>query len=148
MITDRIENLSLYRSLYPQISDLIDYTKSNDLGSLTEKLNYKSITLIPITSDKISENFDPQVLEAHKKLMDIHITINGIDVMAYADLELESTIFKDYDHDNDYLLAKSERIKFMSIPENYFCIVPNNFAHMALYEGHEKVQKIVIKLLV
>jgi YhcH/YjgK/YiaL family protein len=148
LITDRIENLALYKSLYPQISELIDYVKANDIGTLSAKLNYKSITIIPITSDKVAVGFDPQVLEAHRKLMDIHITLKGVDVMAYSDIENESILIKDYDQDNDYLLAKSDKIKLLSIPENYFCIVPNNFAHMALYEGHTDVKKIVIKLVV
>lgn len=148
MITDRIENLPLYKGIYPQLEDFIDFLLTNDLSSVIEKLVFNAITIIPIKSEKPALNFDSSVLEAHKSLMDIHITLKGLDVMAYADLEKESIITKEYDSVNDYLLAKSNKIKTLSIPENYFCIVPNNFAHMALYTGHSDVNKIVIKLKV
>ncbi len=66
--------------------------------------------------------------------------------MAYADLETECEICKEYIENDDYLLVKSSKIKSIKIPENYFCIVPNNFAHMALYNVGEGVKKVVIKI--
>ena len=78
--------------------------------------------------------------------MDVHITLEGIDVIAYADLENETKLFKTYDKINDYSLSTSNKIKKLNIPQGYFCIIPNNFAHMALYEGHSRVRKIVVKI--
>ncbi|SHG94736.1 YhcH/YjgK/YiaL family protein [Flavobacterium defluvii] len=146
MITDTIENLSNYKVIYPEITELIDILKKSDLESLHEKTISNEITLIPIQSKKVSESFDENILEAHKKLMDIHITLNGIDVIAYADVNREVEEYKKYIEADDYALFKSNTIKEIIIPKGYFCIIPNNFAHMALYKGHSDVKKIVVKL--
>lgn len=146
MITDRIENIYKYGSLFSGVNQLISKLQSKSLFDITEKETYGEIALIPISSDSVSETFDPTVLEAHKTLMDIHITIEGNDSIAYADLDTETTIFKPYDQTDDYLLAYSNNIKMLQVPEGYFCIIPNNFAHMALYKGHVNVKKIVVKM--
>lgn len=145
MITDKLEYLFKYEGIFPEIKQFLEYCKTNQLESLKEKISFKDISIIPITS-KVCETFDEEILEAHKQLMDIHITLDGSDRMAYACLDSETVLFKEYDEVNDYLLAKSTSIKKIDIPRGYFCIVPNNFAHMALYGIGEGVKKIVVKI--
>ena len=146
MIIDRIENIYKYKSLFSGIDHLLTFLNTKSLLTIVEKEIHKDIALIPISSDSVSDTFDSTVLEAHKTLMDIHITIEGTDVIAYSDLVTEATIFKAYDHVNDYLLANSNSIKTIEVPTGYFCIIPNNFAHMALFNGHALVKKIVVKM--
>ena len=146
MITDKLENIHKYKSLFSGIGEFIKVLDSKSLTNITEKESHDKITLIPIISDSVSVSFDTTLLEAHKTLMDIHITLEGKDVIAYADLDTETSIFKDYDEANDYLLANSNAIKTLDIPKGYFCIIPNSFAHMALYKGHSMVKKIVVKM--
>lgn len=146
MITDKLENIGKYASLFSGIATFLKVSDSKALDAITEKETHSDITLIPITSNAVAETFDPSVLEAHQTLMDIHITLDGTDVIAYADLDNEAEIFKAYEEVNDYLLAKSNTIKTLAVPKGYFCIIPNNFAHMALYAGHAAVKKIVVKM--
>lgn len=146
MIIDKIENLSIYNKLYPEINKLIEFLKYKELDTLSEKLTSNTIALIPISSNEVSSSFDGNILEAHKKLMDIHITLQGVDVIAYADVFSEVTKHSDYNESDDYALFQSSQVKKLIIPMNYFCIIPNNFAHMALYKGHSDVKKIVVKL--
>lgn len=146
MITDKLENIYKYDSLFSGVSQFIKVLDTKSLLDITEKETHSNIALIPISSDSVSDTFDPKILEAHKTLMDIHITLEGTDVIAYADLDNEATVFKTYDEVNDYLLANSELIKTLEVPKGYFCIIPNSFAHMALYDGHAKVKKIVVKM--
>ncbi|AWI24460.1 YhcH/YjgK/YiaL family protein [Flavobacterium pallidum] len=145
MITGTLENIKEYQAIYPAISELASYLENHSLSDLDTKTALETITLIPLKSEKPGDNFDPRVLEAHKVQMDIHITLSGVDVVAYADLDKESAIFKEYDKDGDYLLAHSDNIKTITVPAGYFCIIPNQFAHMALYAGHQDVKKIVVK---
>lgn len=146
MITDRIENLAKYSQSFPIIDELIKILDFTPLAEITKKEIFGELAIIPIYSKAIIDTFDASILEAHKTLMDIHITLDGTDVIAYADLENESKIHKVYDDVNDYLLARSSQIKIITVPKGYFCIVPNNFAHMALYEGHSNVKKVVVKI--
>lgn len=146
MITDRIENLVKYDRLFPIISDLMKIFDSTPLDDITKKETFGPLALVPIISEEVSTTFDKSVLEAHRTFMDIHITLDGLDVIAYANLDDEARIFKAYDEVNDYLLANSNQNKIITVPKGYFCIIPNNFAHMALYAGHAKVKKVVVKM--
>lgn len=147
MITDTIENLSIYTAVYPEIASLFNVLEINDLGAVCKKTVSDNITLIPINSKGISSSFDNKMLESHKKFMDIHITLAGNDIIAYADMNAEVEENKAYSETDDYALHTSNQIKKIEVPAGYFCIIPNNFAHMALYEGHSNVKKIVVKLL-
>jgi YhcH/YjgK/YiaL family protein len=146
MITDRLENINHYKSQFSGIVQLLKAIEMKPLEAITDKVTYDEIALIPISSQAVSETFDSSVLEAHKTLMDIHITLEGTDVIAYADLASETASFKAYDEVNDYLLAQSVAIKTISVPQGYFCIIPNHFAHMALYKDHANVKKVVVKM--
>ncbi len=146
MITDRLENIHKYDSLFSGVGQFSKVFDSKSLMDIKEKETYGDIVLIPITSDSVSDTFDKSILEAHISLMDIHITLEGTDVIAYADLDNESTVFKAYDEAGDYLLANSDAIKTIEVPSGYFCVIPNNFAHMALYKGHTQVKKVVVKM--
>jgi YhcH/YjgK/YiaL family protein len=145
MITDKIENLALYGKLFGPIDEVIQLLEKENLQTINSKVTAGDISIIPITGAP-NPSSDKHVLEAHRSLMDIHITIKGEDKMAYACLNTETGPHKAYDEDNDYLLVKSNTIKTVTIPEGYFCIVPNNFAHMALYEISNDVKKVVIKI--
>lgn len=146
MITDRIENLAKYDRSFPIVSDLIKILDSTPLADITKKETFGPLALVPIISESVADTFDKSLLEAHKTFMDIHITLDGVDVIAYANLNDETTVFRAYDDVNDYLLVNSNQIKIITVPKGYFCIIPNNFAHMALYDGHAKVKKVVVKM--
>lgn len=145
MIIDKFQNLNKYNLIYPMIEQLLQFTYLAELNKLEKKENYQSITFIPIFG-KSNPNIPTDVLEAHQVNIDIHFTLNGVDVIAFACIDTECVLEKEYDVDNDYLLFKSNQIKTLSIPEGYFCIIPNNFAHMALYEVKNDVKKVVVKL--
>jgi YhcH/YjgK/YiaL family protein len=146
MIIDTLANLNKYSSLFKPVSKIVEVLNNKPLQEITEKISIGDITLIPLSSEKISANFNPSILESHKAQMDVHITIEGLDVIAFADLESETKPLKPYDEANDYALATSNEIKTLTVPNGYFCIIPNNFAHMALYKGHHDAKKIVVKM--
>lgn len=146
MIVDTLSNLQKYSPLFKEINQLMKVLDNRSLLKISEKVCSGAVTLIPLSSEGVSENFDSSILESHKTLMDIHITLKGLDVIAFAELENETSPLKAYDEVNDYSLSTSKAIKTMTIPPNYFCIIPNNFAHMALYKGHRDVKKIVVKI--
>ena len=148
MITDKLENMHRYQSLFSRLRQLVAVVNAKSLDGIIEKENRGYLSLIPIRSDVVPDTFDPRILEAHQREMDVHITLEGTDCIAYADLETETLPFKAYDAQHDYLLVKSDAVKTLLVPKGYFCIIPNNFAHMALYSGHKKVKKVVVKLVV
>jgi YhcH/YjgK/YiaL family protein len=148
MIIDTFGNLHKYAPLFIEINQLIDVLNKKSLQETSEKFSSGDITLIPLRSEGVLDNFDPSILESHKAQMDIHVTLEGEDVIAFADLENETSLLKAYDEADDYALSNSDNIKTLKVPKGYFCIIPNNFAHMALYTGHCDVKKIVVKMRV
>ena len=145
MITDRLENLESYLRIFPQLKDLVSYVKQGDLSLLTENTSIDNITLVPLTG-KENPNFDPALLEAHRKQMDVHVTLKGTDRIAYQLLDDKIDITSEYDETGDYLLGKGQEIISLDVPEGYFCIIPNHFAHMALYKTEVGVKKVVVKM--
>lgn len=147
MITGKWEYIAQYKSVYASLTHLLNEFTFESLQALNEKVEHDLFALIPIYSHP-KEVEVSTLLEAHKKYVDVHITFQGTDIMGYADLLTESVESKPYDENNDYLLVHSTKIKLLNIPKGYFCIVPNEFAHMALYNIQSEVQKIVVKLAV
>lgn len=146
MILDTLNNLHKYASLFKAIKQVTHALNDRSLNDISEKVCSEDITLIPLQSGGVSDNFDASILESHKTQMDIHVTLEGEDVIAFADLENETNPLKPYDEANDYALSTSDSIKTLKVLQGYFCIIPNNFAHMALYKGHRDVKKIVVKI--
>ena len=93
MITDKLENLYKYEYFFSGIGDFLKVKDSKSLNDIYEKETHGEISIIPIKSNTISENFDNTLLEAHKSLMDVHISLEGTDVIAYANLEDEAVVF-------------------------------------------------------
>lgn len=147
MITGKWEYIVQYKTLYTSLAHLLQEFTFKSLQDLNKKVERDKFLLIPLHSQP-KEVEVPTLLEAHKKHVDVHVTFEGTDIMGYADLLTETTEIKAYDESNDYLLAHSSKIKLLRIPKGYFCIVPNDYAHMALYNIRGDVKKIVIKLAV
>lgn len=146
MIIDRINNLHKYSWFNPGISRLTYFIESHDMESIQEKQNFENLSFLPISSKEVSSEFNEQLLEAHRKFHDIHITLSGIDVICFSDLETDTKSYKTYDDANDYLLVTSGNINKIYLPRDYFCIISPHTAHMALYKGHNEVKKLVIKI--
>ena len=145
MILDKLCNLSLYGVQFPSIKNLVDLVDVDDIVKFDKNTELHNFKIITIHGEPNLE-FEKNILEAHIKNFDIHITIAGSDIIAFANIDDECYLHKDYDVDNDYALYKSNQIKTIIIPEGYFCIIPNHFAHMAMYGISNSVKKIVIKI--
>ncbi len=145
MIIDKLSNLCIYEVNFPSIKELVDVVNRDELQNIVKHNELNELKIIPIQSEPNSIVTN-NILEAHKKKIDIHITIKGEDIIAFAYIDEECVIHREYDEDNDYSLYLSNQIKTIAIPEGYFCIIPNHFAHMALYGVMNKVRKVVVKL--
>lgn len=86
------------------------------------------------------------LLEAHRKYSDLHFTIKGIDTIAFKQIEECTAISKDYTEDGDYLLYAETPTDSIEVTAGNFCFIPNQFAHMALYENRGLVTKLVFKI--
>ncbi len=78
MITYRTENLANYNITFLVITDLIKVLDSTPLVDSTQKETFGNLALIPIARNKVVVSFDTIMLEVHKTLIEIYITLDFI----------------------------------------------------------------------
>lgn len=86
------------------------------------------------------------LLEAHRKLCDVHYTLTGTDSIAWKLVTDCSHINTNYVEEGDYLLYDELPVEIEKVLPGEFCFIPNDLAHMAAYEDHGVVSKLVFKI--
>jgi beta-galactosidase beta subunit len=104
------------------------------------------VSVVILFCDTAFDKLD--ILEAHKKNLDVHYTLSGIDKMAAKNIADCTHIEKKYDADNDYLLIKELPTEVCEIPVGSYAILPPSLAHMALYQTKGRIEKLVFKVKV
>jgi biofilm protein TabA len=88
-------------------------------------------------------NYDVGIFESHKKYIDIHIVLKGVDCVFLAeDNEVES--IREYDENLDYSLIKSKIKEEIIIEENKYCILYPGEFHSNRFKDPKTI-KIVVK---
>jgi biofilm protein TabA len=141
MIIDHISNIEQYLKLNPYFEKAFAFLKSN--------LSALNIGKQEIDGDKVfafvveSENSQNNQFEAHRKYIDIHFTLEGVDKLAWRTLDIK----KGYNEGDDVLLFKGDPKVVVEIPEQHFCICFPKDAHIPLYNTR-KVKKMIIKVAI
>lgn len=102
------------------------------------------IAVIAIQAESGATN--KNILEAHKKFCDLHFTLKGSDTIAFKPVDDCTQINKSYNDEADYLLYDEIPVNTVEVPPGSFCFIPNEFAHMALYQHLGTVSKLVFKI--
>ncbi|MDX1718636.1 MAG: YhcH/YjgK/YiaL family protein [Salegentibacter mishustinae] len=142
------------KEIFPQIEDkeniqiidnFIDSSlKIIDIKHGEKKVLSNGISVIFLKTESGTENKD--ILEAHKKLYDIHYTIKGTDTIVYKAVKDCNSISKNYEEEGDYILYKEKPEKSLEVAAGSFCMIPNLYAHAAVYEKKGPVRKLVFKV--
>ena len=142
MIFDKISNLEKYSKLNPLIKDVAQFIENNDLKSLTSgKYEIIGSELFAVV---VHGSLLPTVkFEAHKKYIDLHLTIQGEDTVAWKsildckpgefDVSCDSYVFEDHP------------INWMKVPKDHFAIFFPQDAHAAM-RGQGEIRKIIFKI--
>lgn len=89
-----------------------------------------------------SSNNSYEVMEYHKKYIDIHITLNGLDKMY-----IGKEIFEDcrsYQDSDDYGLVKVKNKEVMLIPKDHFLKIETGIPHVNILDQNSV--KVVFKI--
>lgn len=103
------------------------------------------ISVLLIETDG-AEPLNKQLLEAHRIFNDLHYTLQGKDCISYKPVADCSNIHTAYVAEGDYILFNEFPVEKITVDEATFCFIPNSLAHMALYENHGPVRKLVFKI--
>lgn len=147
MVVADLKNFERYYSLNPYFKEVFEFIKSKNWENEPfEKFILKPDELFVIHANPTLLSKENQVLEYHKKYLDIHILLEGEEIIGHKPL-LECTLEKQaFNQEDDFGL-------FQDTPTSYFCLKPNHFAIVFPEDAHApiigegKVKKLIVKAL-
>ena len=148
MILTTINDSERYESLHPLFKALFDYVKTHDL------LN-APLGRIEIDGDRLFINNslaqamakDAQVLEMHRRYIDVHILLAGSETVGWKPLADIKNITKDYDAEGDYMLSDDSPTAYIDMTPGDVLIVWTEDPHAPII-GNGEIRKLIGKVIV
>lgn len=145
MIQDHISQLGFYTSLHPDFGIIADWFATSDV--LRSELGSYQVPSTELTYSVQKKQGDPEhiQLERHNRMIDVHITLEGTDIIGWKpqNLCIGSKGFQN-EHDVE-LYTDSEVQQKLYIPANHFCIFFSQDSH-APWMAIDTVKKVVCKV--
>lgn len=146
MITDKIENCSLY-NLDIKFRKAFAFITGNSLKELpVGKHNIMGEEVFALVSEYSTKSAEESFLEGHKKYADIQCIISGNELIGYAPFGKQELI-SEYNGEKDFHLFKGEA-SFFILHEGMFALFYPGDLHMPGIKNIETaaVKKMVIKV--
>ncbi len=145
MIHDNINNIERYKGQNPNFDIIIDYLENHDLNLLPlGKTIIDDNNYIMIFDNSITEGIK-QIFEVHQLYADLHMTLNGAELLHYAPLD-KLTITRDYFANEEAALGVTDDHQSCVIDNTHFAVFFPNEAHSVKnYAGYTQVKKAVCK---
>jgi len=149
MILDTINNLSNYRlNTKIPLTVLQDYINSNKLNLFKKgKFEIKKDVFFGIGLLYETKEEKDCLWEAHKKHLDIHVIIEGQELVNVADISaMKQTM--DFDYVNDYQLFEGDKQQTVMLKKDDVLILYPNECHQTSVKVQETtlVKKVVFKI--
>ena len=151
MIFDTIDNASRYFGLFPSLDDAL-----SKLAALV--LRWQGPGRLELDGDKIyancsayqTSNDTERLWENHKEYCDIHIVVNGSELVQYATVD-EATKVKPYNAKVDATLYKAPGTSSILLRPGYFIVFFPGEIHRPSTStdiGESYVEKLVVKVAI
>lgn len=146
MIIADFRNSSRYQRLHPDFEEIFQYLNNTNWQEVDfGKIQLEDKTWFVIYSNPQCVPQQEQVLEYHKKYLDIHLLFEGEETIGWKSLNDCTQHKKEYDPTDDYGLFGDTPTTFVKIVPNQFVIVYPEDAHAPII-GQGKIRKIVVKV--
>lgn len=146
MIITNLENSQRIESLHPLFKTLFDYVKSHDLLQMEcGRIELKGDELYINNVNPECKKADEQVLEAHRKYIDVHIVLEGKETIAWKAIEDCHQVIREYDEKDDYML-------YGDCPDNYITLTPGQLLIVYPEDPHAptigegRIRKMIAKI--
>lgn len=145
MIIHSLKNIEQFRNTYKHMGEAIDFISKKGFAGLKEGKNEVSdnVYIVKIIGDKKSD-FEGTI-EVHNDWIDIHIPLTDDEIIVYKSRSECTSVEKEYDADNDYMLYNEEDLAQLVLPVGYFSIIDTEMCHMAML-GEGPLEKLVVKV--
>lgn len=149
MVTDRLVNAALYRSLSPRIAAAIDYVTTTDFSTIADgKHAIDDDRLFALVQRYTSKPRSDGRWEAHRKYIDLQVVVSGIEQIGYvSNNQLDAG---PYDDAKDLIWLSGTVGQWFTLPAGHFTLLWPGDAHMpgVQADGPAEVLKVVVKIAV
>lgn len=149
MILAHIEDSERYFSLHPLFKQLFDYVKTHDLSQVpAERITLDGERLFINVADASLKSPEEQVLEVHRRYIDVHFPLSSNEVMGWSPLQgLQTESVNPFNDEDDYAVYAETAQTYLTIRPGEFAIVWPEDAHAPII-GEGKLRKLIAKVLI
>lgn len=147
MVTDTIENYSLYIGLSDHIKKALEYLATTNFDEMPPgRYAILDDTIFAIVNEFETKDKSECQPEAHVKYIDIQFVVKGIELFGYAPL-LDKLPVTDYDDENDVAFYREE-MTYLRLEAGMFIIFYPTDIHQPEVRAFEpmQVKKVVMKV--
>lgn len=144
MILDSLKSFERYITLHKRFGKVYEFIKSHDLHSLEDGKHVIEEDNIWCTVST-SEAREDAPLEVHDSFIDIHIVLEGTEIMGFRDRSGCLGVGVSYDEASDTALMKESPEAYISYSDDNFVICFPQDSHAPLL-GRGTVRKAVFKV--
>ena len=149
MILAHIEDSERYYSLHPLFKQLFDYVKTHDLSQVpAERITLDGERLFINVADASLKSPEEQVLEVHRRYIDVHFPLSSNEVMGWSPLQgLQTESVNPFNEEDDYAVYAETAQTYLTIRPGEFVIVWPEDAHAPII-GEGTLRKLIAKVLI
>ena len=144
--TDQLSNATDYYQIHPDIEQAFSFLQSAELETLDpgfHNIDGDHLFCLIMKGEGLAK--DEAKLEAHRKTIDIHYVISGVDQIGWKTAAECSQISEPYDEERDIVYYGDEPTAWISVPSGSFAIFYPEQAHAGMI-GNSFIHKAVIKI--
>ena len=147
MILLKLQDSPRIEGLHPQFKRLFDFLKSNDLKSLPfGRIELDGDNLFINVDHPVLKKKEEQILEAHKAYVDVHVPIDGDEIIgwrAISDIDVPSV--DPFDENRDIAFYNAPSATYVDVHPGEFLIAYPEDAHAPII-GKGQIKKIIAKI--
>lgn len=146
MILDSIKSFERYTTLHASFGKVLDFIRKNDLHALTEGKHVIEENNIWCTvSTTEAKELQDAPMEVHDSFIDIHVVLEGTEIIGFRDRAKCMGIDVKYDEVSDTAVMKEKPEAYISYSDDNFVICFPQDCHAPLI-GTGTIKKAVFKV--
>lgn len=146
MILSTLQDCGRFEVLHPLFKKAFDYVKSHNLlDAPLGRIEVEGDALFINNSNPECVKAEEQVLEVHRKYIDIHVLLEGEETVGWKPLSDCRNETKPYNEDEDCALYDEQAATYFKMQPGQILIVWPEDAHAPVI-GEGKIRKLIIKV--
>lgn len=149
MILAHLNDSDRYASLHPLFKQLFDYVKAHDFTHVpAERIVLDGDRLFINVADVTLKSPEEQVLEVHRRYIDVHFPLSREEVMGWSSLSVLATeSMQPFNEEDDFAVYAERAQSYLTIHPGEFAIVWPEDAHAPII-GQGALRKLIAKVCI